>query len=111
MAVHPDDIDLRALVAHTACITISTGHLSVSDRDILTRLSGIASGPLLVARYPEGLFVDTTQRIDEVITQDALNGLSPEFIALYKAVHRSEYALLRFDADGPVVPGLPTFDW
>ena len=94
---------------------VSTIHISKRDDEILReRWDDPRSAVPGIGRYEGGYILYTLPEMhdQEQWREDMkANGLSDEFYALWLLAAQQGHYLLRIDADGEVVEGLPKFEW
>lgn len=98
---------------------VSTCHITKKDAEILERFADDVpllfthNPPFTVAKYAEGFFIPlgSGNWANEAEHDSLSEGLSEEFANLLHHVVEQGAFVLRLDADGDKVDGLPTFDW
>lgn len=90
----------------TVTPTVSTGHITFQDNEILSNM--LSEIPGLYARHEYGwefaLRCTDPEALQRVGLSDALADLVSKFKAL-------DYDHLNIDRDGQVIEGLPQFEW
>lgn len=101
---------------------VSTCHITVKDKDILEAQepdmgpipSLVDRFPLTVAKYREGFFIpigEGEEWLKEMMDDLLKAGLSMSFIKLLGHCIKEGVYVLRLDADGNEIAGLPKHEW
>lgn len=85
---------------------LSMAHISQTDEEQLNTDAIRRGKGLIVDEFDYGYWLYI---MDE--KQDALKDYSPEFQALYALGQAEGWTNIKLDRDGPVVEGLPVFEW
>lgn len=108
MAANNDIYGLAELIqrarSDAMCITLSPVHLPPQDRRTLEAFAGRPGAPIVVSASDEGLTL-----VLERPGATTVPGLSPAFLALYRAASSLGVELLAFEQGGHLVEGLPVY--
>lgn len=88
----------------TKNLVVSTAHIKWEDNELLS----CESQPhLIVKHYPEGFFINVVGELDP----SACLYYSEAFKNLLTLAKENGCTYLQLDGDGPLIEGLPTFEW
>lgn len=108
MAANNDIYGLAELIqrarSNAMCIILSPLHLPPQDRRTLEAFAGRPSAPMVVSVSDAGLTL-----VLERPSATPVPGLSPGFLALYRAACTLGVELLAFEQGGHLVEGLPVY--
>lgn len=96
---------------------VSSGHITQKDAellDIAASFAGRYAGVPLIAKYAKGWFLSTRPDWydEEQWAMDLTElGFSRDFIGLWHEVSKKGCQILRLDADGEQIAGLPLHQW
>lgn len=89
---------------HLLCLEVSSAHITSDTNQWLTSVAGTNEIAMTVARYEYGYFLSPCDQDPEVFIPQDLKLVISHAQSL-------GYALIRLDADAPIHPELPRYEW
>jgi hypothetical protein len=108
----PPHLDVRAIETRQTAV-ISTRHMSAKDNDLLTQRTG-GTPHCFLASFEYGWLFYTPEGGDHEYDPEHWGhlGYSVELWENLRLLRDlGDFDRVEFDRDGPVIPGLHTFDW
>lgn len=92
-------------------LDVSTCHITCNDADILSHITDHSFYGLVVydlSGYGWFVCIPEDEDVYEEIVEE---GFSKHFINILRIAQRNNILYIRFDSDGHIHKGAPTFDW